>query len=179
MAIEVEPKTGEETPLVKYSLYIGVALLLIMAGSYAFLYFATNNAQQELEELQNQADQQVSEEDKALQNELVQTQRRFQRAEQVIDSHRSFYNFLEELADNTHPHLRFDGMELTADLNRVNLRGVTENFTVLGQQLKTLREKDTIKEANIESTSVESGGKISFKITLKVDPAIFNFPPEQ
>ncbi len=177
MAIEIESKTQKgKGNLVKYTLYGGVALLLIMAVSYAFLYFSVNRAEKKLSELGQQ--KQISEEDKALEEKIVQTQKQLERSEQVIDSHRSVYNFLATLESTTHPHLEFTQMDLNARLSRIKLNGITEGFTTLGQQVKALQRKSEIEKVKVEKAQVESGGKISFNIVLTVNSNIFKFPPQ-
>lgn len=179
MAIEVESEAQKRrSPLVKYSLYISVVLLLIMAVAYALLHFSVNSSEQELADLKTQIDQQMSEEEKELQQEVVQAQQNIERGSQVIDSHQSTYNFLTTLASATHPQLRFDQMDLNTDLKKVTLNGITEDFTTLGQQIKVFQEESSIEKVEIENTSMESGAKVGFKIVLTLNSSIFNFPPQ-
>lgn len=177
MAIEVEQKAERRGSLVKYSLYIGVTLLLIMAAGYAFLYFSVNSSEQELADLKKQAERQMSEEDKKLQRRITRTQRAFERSSRIIDSHRSVYNFLTTLASTTHPHLRFNQMDFDADLGKAQLKGITRDFATLGEQVKVLQKKDSIENVEIRGAYVETGAKVGFEIILTLNPEIFNFPP--
>lgn len=177
MAIEIETKTRErKSSLVKYTLYISVALLIILAASYAFLYYSIHKSKQELNSLQQQVKQQMSEEDKKMQQRITEAQKKLERSEPVIKSHRSVYNFFTTLESVTHPQVMFNQMDLIAKTNKVRLKGTTEDFSTLGQQVKAFQQQQTIKQVKVNSARVEQGGRIGFDLTLVLHSNIFNFP---
>lgn len=178
MAIEIETKTRKKSNLVKYTLYVGVTLLLIMAVSYAFLYYSVQKSEQKLDSLKKQIGQQMSEQDKKMQQRITEAQKQLERSAQVIKSHRSAYNFFTTLESITHPQLMFNQMDLVAKTNKVKMKGITEDFSTLGQQVKAFQQQQTVEQVKVNSAQVEQGGRIGFDLLLTLHPDIFNFPPQ-
>jgi len=179
MAIEVESKSKKgKNKIVSYTLYIGVALLLIMAASYAFLFFSVQRADQKLTKLEDQLDSQMDDKHKEIEKRILNAQRTLERSEQVINSHHSVYNFLKDLESSTHPQVQFNEMNLSADLKQAELSGTTEQFVTLGQQVKKYQAMKLINNVQVKRTSMEPGGKVGFELLLTLKSNIFKFPPK-
>lgn len=177
MAIEIKAKPKRKSNIVKYALYGSVALLLIALISYGVLYYLGGKAESKLSSLEKEMEQQMTGQRKQLEEKVEQAQQKIERASLVIESHRSIYNFLEILGANAHPEVRYTRLNLRPDYNQVELRGITETFTTLDQQIDELRNHELIEQVKINKSSIESRGRVGFVTELTLKPEIFKFPP--
>lgn len=176
MAIEVIPKSEKRSKLVKYALYFSVAFLVIIIGASAFLYYSTDKARERLTKLDNQLNQEMSKENKKLQDKIINTRQQIQNSSRVIESHQSVYSFLNSLATCTHPQVQFTRLDLEVSANQIRLLGITEEFVDLAQQIEIFRKQSSIKKVKVERVSMASEGKVEFEIILTSKSKIFSFP---
>lgn len=179
MAIEIESESQKEkSELVKYTLYVGVALLLIVGISYGVLFFSVKRSEQKVASLEKQLDEQITEEDEALEDKISEAQGKIERSGRLIKQHKAPSNFFEFLEKNTHPKLRFDETDLNVKAGRAKLGGTTESFTALGQQVNLLQNKEMVKSVDVSGAHVESGGEVNFELLLLLNSDIFKFTSE-
>lgn len=175
MAIEIIPKKKRKVKLINYALYLSGALLLISLGSYAFLYYSIESKNQKLSGLEHQLQQKWGDQERTLEAKIKSRRDQIDRFSQLLNSHRSSTKLFELLETSSHPKLMFSSFNLDADLNQVTVSGKTESFKTLGEQLLILKQQNKVRNLTISKVSITEGGKIGFKLVLKLKPELFQY----
>ncbi len=99
---------------------------------------------------------------------------------EVVVKHKVVTNFLSLLADNTVQTVSFNELSYrflpTGELS-ISLSGIAPNYATLALQGEAMSKLKEVKSADFSELSSTEGGRISFKVTLLVEPSVAVYSP--
>ena len=184
MAIEIVPKPVEEVPFWQRILFpLSLFLLLVTIFSYFLLIYLEKRIPAQIQKLEIEISQSKSPELISLEQELKMKQEKIDDFSEIIRQRplpRKFFGFAEgsfsetkKFASLIHPQVQILGFSLNLKDGKLNISGLTENFTTLEQQYLIFQKEPLIKEVNLSSFSLGKGGKLNFSFDLSFDPSVF------
>jgi len=182
--VEIVPKPIEEIPFWQRILFpLSLFLLLVTMFSYPLLIYFEGKIPAQIQKLETEIAQSKGPEVIALEKELKMKQKKIDDFSEVIIQRplpRKFFGFAEgsfsetkKFASLIHPQVQILGFSLSLKNGKLNISGLTENFTTLKQQYLIFQKEPLIKEVNLSSFSVGKDGKVNFSFDLTLDPNIF------
>lgn len=183
--IEIVPKPVEEIPFWQRILFpLSLFLLLVTMLSYLLLIYLEKKVPAEIQKLEVEISQSKSPEVTSLEQELKIKQQKIDDFSKIINQRpfpTKFFGFVEgsfsetkKFASLIHPRVQILGFSLNLKDGKLNISGLTENFTTLEQQYLIFQKESLVKEVNLSSFSVGKEGKVNFSFDLSFDPGIFS-----
>ena len=143
-----------------FSLFL---VIIIIAGVF-FLSVRTKAENERFADLEEQLKAEQTEETKQLEDDLMLYKKKVLNVIQLLEDRRlafPFYSFLEGLV---HPKVYFTGVSLDMVSGQASLKGMSQDFQSLGQQIDIFRKDDFIQEAQVEGISLAEQEGIEFTI---------------
>lgn len=183
--VEIVPKPVEEIPFWQRILFpFSLFLLLVTIFSYfLLLYFVEKKIPAEIQKLEAEITQRKGPEVISLEQELKKKQKEIDDFSEIINQRpfpTKFFGFAEgsfsetkKFASLIHPQVQILGFSLNLKDGKLDISGLTENFTTLEQQYLIFQKEPLVKEVNLSSFSVGKEGKVNFSFDLSFNPSIF------
>ena len=172
MAIEITPTQKIKTPVwtIIILLISGVALMALGA-SYLYLYTTSNKISKEIEEKKQALIDTPAE--KALAENFLFLEKKINNFGNLLSQHQKTFNVFGFLEKICHPQVEFSDFTFNSKDGTVLIKGLAENFVVLGQQILIFKAQQGLKKINFSEISMGEKGKVTFSLQLTVDPQIF------
>jgi Tfp pilus assembly protein PilN len=173
--VEIIPKPTKGVPLWQdILLYLSIVIFIGGVGAYFGLGYFIGENQKVLKEKEQILAQPRSEEEQKLKREVLQYQQKIDDFAPLINQHRVSSDFFVYLEEIIHPQVWLSELKLDVLGAGVEISGETEK-TALGQQLLIFQAAEEILETNLTKLQAGEGEKVSFTISLSLDPEIFQF----
>ena len=173
--VEIIPKPiRKESLWVNILFFLSILVLIGVAIAYFLLGYFIGENEKILKSKQEILSQPRSDKERELEAKVFGYQKKIGDFTTLINQHKissDFFTFLEEI---THPQVWFSELDLNIKEASVELSGETEKIP-LGQQLLIFRQNEKILKSTLSSLQAEEGERVSFTVTLSLDPEIFKF----
>lgn len=181
MAIEIVPKPALKIPFsLNILFFLFLILLLSTISGYFVLLYLEKKASSRIEELGSQITSAKTSEEIYFENEIKIKKKKIEDFSKLVSEHKfssKFFGFSEEPFSETknfgkliHPKVQISSFSLNIKDSKVNISGLTENFTSLEQQFMIFQKEPLIKEVNLSGISPTAEGKINFNFDISFDP---------
>ena len=90
----------------------------------------------------------------------------------IVSNHSYFSDVFSLVGSLTHSRAVFTKFDADRDKGIINIKGLTQNYTVLAKQMVALRESSYVKNLEVKGINFGNTG-LEFELTLGVDPAMF------
>jgi len=172
--VEIIPKPKAKTPpWFNILFYFSISLLIIAILSFFILNQLQKKATFNLQNLDELLKNTKTQERINLEKELINYQKKTDDFSYLVKNHNLTSKLFDFLENITHPAVYFSSLSFSSENGIVVLRGGTENFQTLGQQLSIFKTEPLIKEVNLSEVSIGREGKINFTFTLSLLSEIF------
>jgi len=146
--------------------WFSLLLAVIVIAGVFFLSVRTKAANERFADLEKQLKAEQTEETEQLEDDLMLYKKKVLNVVQLLEDRRlafPFYSFLEGLV---HPKVYFTGASLDMASGQASLKGMSQDFQSLGQQVDIFKKEDFIQEAQVKGVSLAEQGGIQFTIEL-------------
>jgi hypothetical protein len=172
--VEIIPKTEVKMPAWQnISLYLSFGLLLMAVLAYFILNIYLDRAETTSKNLEETLAKEKTAEEIALEEEVLDYQRKIEDFSKLIGRHLFPSKFFEFIEKNSHPQVWFSKLDLNPKEGEVNLTGETDNFVVLYQQLQTFRANPLVRNLDLVGIAIGKEGRVNFGLNLDLDPSLF------
>ena len=174
--VEIIPKPARKLPPWQNIIfYFSVGLLLLVVLSYFVLDIYLDKAETKLEERKEELAQTGTAEEIALEQELINYEKKIQNFSTLINQYLFSSKTFEFIEKNTHPEVWFSSLSLDPKAGSVSLSGDTESFVTLHKQVQILKASPSVETLNLAKIAIGKEGRIAFDISLILDPGLFKF----
>ncbi|MBU3964467.1 PilN domain-containing protein [Patescibacteria group bacterium] len=166
--VQVIPrKVAPQKSLVKKILpWSSLFLIALMVILYFVFDFQAKRAETSLVEVKNELGRTQTEEQAELQKIVLGFQKRIEDVAILLKDREKVSDILAFLETYIHPKVYFDSMTLNIETRLINLQGISEDFTSLGQQIFAFQQDPFIKEVKLSNVSLSVEGGVKFVIEL-------------
>ncbi len=166
MAIEINPKKEEKTPLKKNFYYAGITLLvLLIIVSLVFILFSFLFSR-EIPEIESEIREQKTKEMVDLEKRIDAYYIKIKSLPLIVGNRESTTSFLKVIEESTHPLVFFPEFEIEPSKKEVNAKGIARNVVVFNQQLEILKNNESISSFNVPEFDVEEDRTVEFPIKI-------------
>ena len=139
---------------------LGIVLLGYLAClGYKFSLKSKANA------LEEQIERTGTEQDKEVEREILNLQKRMTALKGLISSHAYWSDVFKIIEEQTIPEVQFEGFQ--GDLTgEVNLEGRGDSYTSIAKQLVSFLSSDEIEDVDLSDVSLTTEGGIQFGMSL-------------
>lgn len=145
-----------------FSLILAITIII---GVF-FLSARTKTQNDRFADLEEQLKAEQTEETKQLEQDLMLYKKKVINVIQILGDRQlafPFYSFLEGLV---HPKIYFTSASLDMVNGQATLKGISQDFQSLGQQVDIFKKDDFIQNADVKSISLAEQGGIEFVAEL-------------
>lgn len=173
--VEIIPKpTKKESPWVDIVFFFSIAVLIGVVIAYFLLGYFIGENEKILKTKQEILNQPRSGEERGLEKKVFGYQKKVEDFTTLINQHKISSDFFAFLEGITHPQVWFSEIKLNVQKAEIELSGEAEK-TSLGQQILIFRENEQILTTHLSDVQMIEGERVSFKISLSLNPEIFKF----
>ncbi len=166
MAIEINPKKEEKSPLKKTLYYAGAALLVsLITASLIFILFGFLFSK-EIPEIENEIRQQKTKEMVDLEKRIDTYYVKSKNLPLIVRNRKLTSPFLEIIEESTHPLVFFPEFEISPFKKEVNAKGVARNIVVFDQQLEIFKENESISSFDVPEFDVQEDRTVEFPLKI-------------
>lgn len=156
--------------------YASIALAVVIVICYGIFLFKAYLINQKITEVDKKIAVYGTIEQRNSEQKVFTYKKKIDSFSQVIATHRittGVFNFIEQ---HTVPSLWFSSFGLLEERNELDLSGETENLETLSSQLNAFENnKEYVANASLLNSQVTGQGKVSFVMTLILNPKIFTY----
>jgi len=177
MVITLVPKSKkgirfELTPFdAVYYLLLGLALFVTMALVLTFLTARRTKA--ELSLVRARSLESRTEELGILERRVRSTKIKLELYNELLSEHKYASSFFDFLRSTSHEYVYFNGMELDVRNGVVFLKGETEDFGGLRQQILILRDEDAVIDVSLKTLTLNKKGGVDFTLQISLERTVF------
>ena len=177
MVITLVPKSKkgmrfELTPFdAVYYLLLGLALFVTLALGLTFL--TTRKTRAELSLVRARSLESRTEELGVLERKVRSTKIKLELYNELLGGHKYASSFFDFLRYVSHEHVYFNGMELDVHNGIVFLKGETEDFGELKQQILILRNEDAVIDVSLKTLTLNKKGGVDFTLQISLESTVF------
>jgi Tfp pilus assembly protein PilN len=172
--VKIIPKPKPKLPgWINFLFWVSVLILVFLIGTFFYLQYQNSLLKEKNNSLQNQINELDVKIKKELKGEVFKISEKIKDFSQILKEHKIISNFFEFLKSISHPRVQFTSLNLNAKNYEVTLRGITENFQVLGEQLLVFKENENIKNLKVFNISLNKEGKVEFSLSFNLTKKIF------
>lgn len=173
MAIEIIPKPAAKLPFWQNALfYFSIAILLLSVFTYFILDFFIQKAEDTSQALEETLTQQKTPQQKSLETKVLGYREKIGDFESLINSHAYSSKFFEFFQRLSHPQIWFSTITLNLKNHDLMIEGLSDSFSVVGQQLIIFQQENLIKKVNLSNLSIGKEGKVEFTFNLSFDSVV-------
>jgi len=167
------PKTTKKAPeWYNLAFYISLGLLIVVAFSYAFLFYFESKASINLQDLEWKISQLGTKEEKNIESKVLIAEKKINAFAEIFEKQKKLHNFFVLLEKSVHPKVWFSQVKLNPKEAEVFISGQAANFKVLDQQLLIFRQQESIKSVELTNFSIDKEGEAGFNFHFFFDPQI-------
>ncbi len=171
--MELIPKQAPKIPRwLDVLFYLSIGLLIFIFIAYFSISHFLKTSQKTLEDLDASISKEVSEK-ATLKSKVLTARKKIDDFSVLINKHAKTSNALVFLEEQCHPSVWFRNFDLNTNEGKIVLSGEARDFEVLGQQMLILELEKSVKLAELSGISMKKEGKITFSLSLSLDPQIF------
>ncbi len=166
MAIEINPKKEERTSLKKNFYYAGITLLVsLITISLVFMLFSFLFSR-EIPEVDNEIREQKTKEMMDLEKRIDTYYIKTKNLPLIVRNRESTTPFLKIIEESTHPLVFFSEFEISPFEKEVNAKGIARNIVVFDQQIKILKDNESISSFNVPDFDVQEDRTVEFPVRI-------------
>jgi hypothetical protein len=171
MPIEIFPKPKVEIkPLALIFLIISVFLVAAAGISYIVILNFTQKTKAEI--LQKRQTIEKTPEESSLEARMLSIQTKIENFKTLLSQHKKASNVFALLEEKCHPKVWFGNFSFNSQNAQVQVSGTADSFISLEQQMQILKGEKSIKSINLSGISLSEDKKVSFSLSLALDPQI-------
>lgn len=150
--------------------WLSLLLVVIVILIYLIFVLQVNRARVSLEELKADLGQAQTKEQLELEKTILIYKRKIDDVALLLESRQRSLDIFEFLEEFVHPNLYFSSLSMNLNTGKVILKGVSNDFKSLGQQIFVFEREPFIEKAELSKVSLFEEGKINFDIELSLSP---------
>ncbi|MFH1714314.1 MAG: hypothetical protein ABH831_01860 [Candidatus Nealsonbacteria bacterium] len=171
--VDIIPKEAPKLPAwLNILFYILFIIFVITIISLFLLNSSLNKSLKSFEELESTLAEGDTEEEINLENDVLASQKRLQDFSFLADQHLSISKAFSVIESFTHPEVQFLDFDLNSRTGSLSLRGETESFKTLGQQMLILKDKELVTGYQLDTASINKDGRIDFSLSITLSPKL-------
>jgi len=146
--------------------WFSLILVILVIGAVFFYSSGIKTANNRIIELDEELSQGRTQEQKETESNLISYKKKVSNVIDILKEREKsldFYSFLEELV---HPKIYYTRLDLDMENGLAELKGFTEDFKSLGEQVLAFKQSGYIYDAQAETVSLEKEDGIEF--TMKI-----------
>ena len=172
--VEIIPKTFEEIPSWQRILfYFLIFLLIAVVVGFFVLNYLYDEAKDDLQVLEKTLSEEKAPEIETLEEEVFAYKKKFDDFSFLFENHTLTTRFFEFLESKTHPRIFFSNIYLRPGQSEVNLSGLSDNFSSLGQQVSILKNEKLVKNVILSNVAISEKGDIDFSLKIFLKEELF------
>lgn len=165
--VDIIPKEAPKLPVwLNVVFYILFILFVATIVSLFLLNSSLNKSLKSFEELESILAEGDTEEEINLEKDILASQKRLQNFSFLANQHLSISKSFTTIESFTHPEVQFLDFDLNSRTGALSLRGETESFKTLGQQMLILKDKELVTSHQLDTASINKDGKIDFSLSI-------------
>lgn len=148
---------------------VALVIFLVILGYFFVEFYMIAGAERRLENVEDALEKTKTEEHARLEKELSDYEKKIEYFSILLNRHVFFsrtFNFIE---DNTHPDVWFSEFRLIPGEGEIRLSGQTDNFVNLHQQVRILKDNNSVKNLNLSKIAIGREGRVNFDLGLTLD----------
>ena len=155
----------------------GIVVLAVVLAIAVFLYGLFLNSRKEAKDQELAAAQSAI--DPATVENFVRLKNRLNLSRSLLEGHAAFSEFFRAFEAMLPASVRFSSLHVSAEENDVVLEGVgtAKSFNALAATSNAFGSDGRIKDAIFSNISVNKDNTVSFSLSAKLSPKIFEFSP--
>lgn len=169
-------KAGNKGLAIDYLFYLSSILLAVVVFSYLIFNFKIRLQSEAVQDIEKKILGLNTEERQAYDKKIIDYRKKINDFAEILNSHRiasSIFSFLEE---KTMGNIWFSNFDMQESDSGIKLSGETENMESLSRQIEVFENsKDYVRGVNVLNSQANSGGKISFLLSISFDPKVFDY----
>lgn len=182
--VEIIPKKDSPFPQAinksKILFFLGLFLLLVVAGVYFLLGHLVKNASLELAKLDEELAGKRTEQYLQLKARITEYHQKLEDFSNILAGFQYSNNFFDFLENKTHPQVWLTSISLQPNEFWAEISGQAPSFQIVGEQVLAFEKSEFVQKVDL--TSIEMGEiEVNFNINLLLDPQLFllEIPTEQ
>ncbi len=171
--VEITPQKSKLViPGWRWPLWLSLALFFLSLFAYTGLKVYLAQIQAEIVDINNEIKTEASKVNTDDENTVVRLSDSLTALNGIVSNHSYFSGALDLVGSLTHSRAVFTKFDADRDKGTINLKGLTQSYTVLAKQMVALRENDYVKSLEVKGINFGNTG-LEFELTLGVDPQMF------
>ena len=171
--VEITPQKSKLVlPSWRWPLWLSLSLLFLSVGVFIALKVYLAQIQAEIISINNQIKTEAGKVSADDENAVVRLSDSLAALGGIVSNHSYFSGVFSLIGSLTHSRTVFTKFDADRDKNVINLKGLSQSYTVLAKQMVALRENDYIKSLEVKGINFGNTG-LEFELTMGVDPQIF------
>lgn len=173
LSYSIIPKAKPKAPFwVKVLSVLTILLVAAAVGAIIFLLLSKNSLEKKMAGIEQQEKALQNSDFKTLENNLLAVSGKVKDFSVLLKRHRLSSNLFVFLKVYCHPKVRISDLDFDAELIEVSLKGETESFRTLGEQLLVLEKAKGLKDLKLSEISLTDEGKVNFTFSFLVNDSI-------
>lgn len=172
--VKIIPRPKPKTPLwINFFFWLSLILLVSSVASFFLLQNQTSVLKANKEKIETQIGVVGTQAQKLLEEEILDISEKIRDFSTLFKEHKITSKIFDFLEASCHPKVQFTALDLETKNYTVTLRGRTENFQTLGEQLLILESNKDIKNLELSDISFGREGKVGFGLTFNLTEELF------
>lgn len=171
--VEIMPQKSK-LPVVTWRWPLWISLILFFLAVIAFIGLKSylSQIQADLGSIDDQIKAEIAQVSVEDENTILRLSDTLRAFSGLMIYHPYFSQLLDLVNSRTHPKVVFTKFDADRGNSTLQLKGITQNYTVLAKQIVALREDENIKSLDVKGINFISSG-LNFELLMTIDQKIF------
>lgn len=170
---ETRHKIDVKIPGENRLIYIGMALLILVAAVATGLYFYKNSLQDELLVLDLEIANLEKSRDKKSEANILTLDKQLALVSNLLEGHVTWSKAFSKVESLIQPQVQFLSFSAAVAENRFEFKAVAPHYTAIAKQVSAFTSDESIKDLSLTNVHVLTTGKLEFSVKLEFDKAKF------
>lgn len=170
---ETRKKIDVMTPGENKVIAIGGVMLAIIAVLTGGIYFYQNSLEDKLASLDAKLVTLEQQRNKQTEQNILVFNKQLSMLSNLLNEHAYWTTGLTKIEGLTQPQVQFDSLTATLVDNKVGLKAVAANYTVVARQIAAFLSDESIKDITLSRVNTLTNGRLEFTMQLIFDKSKF------
>jgi len=154
-------------------LVIGAILLFLASGIWGGLLWFSSTLEEKVQTKDVELSNLEKQRDKGVEQNLFDAKAQLSQVGAVLDNHFIGSRLLTVLQNRTSPQTQYKKMSIDVEKGAISAEAEALNYTAVAKQIASYLSEDLIKDVNLSESSVQTTGRVLFKMTILFDRGSF------